>query len=149
MACPVAPYAEDTEGGGKFVNRADCFMTIHRKVQAPDHNIKKTTELHIRKVRETETGGMPTPIDDPITFTMNTSHTAFRINTTGKELFQSIDKEFSNYRKFKFSSNEGFLSDSSVTSHDEATNEEELLVREVSEEEGVREVQEWFREDLW
>ena len=37
---PVAPYAEDTEGG-KFVNRADCFMTIPRKVQAPDHNIKR------------------------------------------------------------------------------------------------------------
>ena len=28
---PIAPYAEDTEGGGKFVNRCDCFLTIHRK----------------------------------------------------------------------------------------------------------------------
>ncbi len=33
---PVAPYAEDTEGGGKFVNRADCFVTLHRKVQSSD-----------------------------------------------------------------------------------------------------------------
>jgi|TARA_R100001163_G_C5065896_1_gene204012 hypothetical protein len=121
---PVAPFAEDTEGGGKFVNRADCFITVHRKVQAPDHNIKKTTELHIRKVRETETGGQPTSFDDPITFTMNTAHTAFRINTTGKELFQSIDKEFDNYEKFNMPTNEFFFGKEAVTSHSEATNEE-------------------------
>ena len=106
---PIAPFAEDTEGGGKFVNRADCFITIHRKVQAPDHNIKKTTELHVRKVRETETGGQPTPIDDPITFTMNTSHTAFRVNTSGKELFQSIGNEFETYRQFNMPLNLSFL----------------------------------------
>ena len=106
---PVAPYAEDTEGGGKFVNRADCFITIHRKVQAPDPNIKKTSELHIRKVRETETGGQPTPIDDPITFTMNTSHTAFRISSTGEELFQTVDKEFDNYKQFNMPLNMSFL----------------------------------------
>lgn len=106
---PIAPFAEDTEGGGKFVNRADCFITIHRKVQAPDHNIKKTTELHVRKVRETETGGQPTPIDDPITFTINTSHTAFRVNTSGKELFQSIGTEFETYRQFNMPLNLSFL----------------------------------------
>jgi hypothetical protein len=106
---PVAPYAEDTEGGGKFVNRADGFVTIHRKVQAPDHNTKKTTEWHVRKVRETETGGEPTPIDEPITFTMNTSHTAFRINTTGNELFQPIGLEFDKYKEFKMPFNSDFL----------------------------------------
>jgi len=106
---PVAPYAEDTEGGGKFVNRADCFLTIHRKVQAPDHNTKKTTEWHVRKVRETETGGQPTPIDEPITFTMNTSHTAFRVNTTGSELFQPIGLEFDKYKQFKMPLNSSFL----------------------------------------
>jgi hypothetical protein len=123
---PVAPFAEDTEGGGKFVNRADCFITVHRKVQAPDHNIKKTTELHIRKVRETETGGQPTSFDDPITFTMNTAHTAFRVNTTGKELFQSIDKEFDKYQKFNMPTNDFFFKKSAVTSHSEATTEESL-----------------------
>lgn len=106
---PVAPYAEDTEGGGKFVNRADCFLTVHRKVQAPDHNIKKTTELHVRKVRETETGGQPTPIDAPITFTMNTSHTAFRVNSTRKELYQPIAMQFDNYKQFDMPLNNEFL----------------------------------------
>ena len=95
-------------------------------MQAPDHNVKKTTELHIRKVRETETGGMPTPIDDPITFTMNTSHTAFRINTTGEELFHGIDKKFEDYKTYNFSANHGFLTDSSVPSRSEETNERDF-----------------------
>jgi hypothetical protein len=78
-------------------------------VQAPDHNIKKTTELHVRKVRETETGGQPTPIDAPITFTMNTSHTAFRVNSTRKELYQPIAMQFDNYKQFDMPLNNEFL----------------------------------------
>jgi len=105
---PVAPYAEDTEGGGKFVNRADCFLTIHRKVQAPDNNVKKTTEFHVRKVRDVETGGQPTSLDQPITFTMDASMTAFRSNTTGEKLFQPLGNEFNNYKTFKLSPNKGF-----------------------------------------
>ena len=35
------------------------------------------TELHVRKVRETETGGKPTPFDEPFRMIMNTSHTGF------------------------------------------------------------------------
>jgi len=107
---PVAPYAEDTEGGGKFVNRADCFLTIHRKVQAPDNNVKKTTELHVRKVRDVETGGIPTSIDEPLTFTMDTSMTAFRSNNTQEKLFQPIGTEFNNYKTFKMSPNKDFIS---------------------------------------
>jgi replicative DNA helicase len=87
---PIAPFAEDTEGGGKFVNRADSFVTIHRKVQAPDNNQKRTAEFHVRKVRETETGGEPTPWEEPIKFILNTQGTGFRITTTMTELFQPI-----------------------------------------------------------
>jgi hypothetical protein len=94
---PVAPYAEDTEGGGKFVNRADCFLTIHRKVQSPDHNVRRLTEIHVRKVRETETGGYPTPIEEPYLMIMNTSQTGFISWMQRKPLFTSIyfesDKE--------------------------------------------------------
>lgn len=87
---PVAPYAEDTEGGGKFVNRADCFMTIHRKVQAMDHDIRKMSELHVRKVREVETGGAPTPLEDPYCIQMNLSHTGFNTRIGQRALFQPI-----------------------------------------------------------
>lgn len=87
---PVAPYAEDTEGGGKFVNRADCFLTIHRKVQSQDPSIRKLSELHVRKVREVETGGQPTPLEEPYKLVMNLSHTGFTGWLTKKPLFQSI-----------------------------------------------------------
>lgn len=87
---PIAPYAEDTEGGGKFVNRADCFMTIHRKVQAMDHDIRKMSELHVRKVREVETGGQPTPLEDPYCLQMNLSHTGFTTRIGQRALFQPI-----------------------------------------------------------
>ena len=87
---PMAPYAEDTEGGGKFVNRCDCFVTIHRKVQSPDHNIRKMTEFHVRKVRVTETGGRPTPLEDPYLMIMNLAHTGFISWAQRQPLFQNI-----------------------------------------------------------
>lgn len=87
---PVAPYAEDTEGGGKFVNRADCFMTIHRKVQAMDPEIRKMSEIHVRKVREVETGGQPTPLEDPYCLQMNLSHTGFNTRIGQRALYKPI-----------------------------------------------------------
>ena len=75
------------------MNRADCFITIHRKVQALEHDIRKMTEVHIRKVRETETGGMPTPIDDPWKMSINLSHTGFKGWLNRKQLFEPVDLE--------------------------------------------------------
>jgi hypothetical protein len=106
---PTAPFAEDTEGGGKFVNRADCFVTVHRKVQAPDPEIKKTSEWHVRKVRETETGGEPTPLDEPVEFLMNVSGTGFRLKHNGNAMFDGVGSNFQNYSKFNMPSNVGFL----------------------------------------
>jgi hypothetical protein len=97
---PVPPYAEDTEGGGKFVNRADCFLTIHRKVQAPDPSIRKTTEFHVRKIREVKTGGQPTPYDSPILFYMNTSMTGFHMMSTSNSLFEPLSDGYENYKTF-------------------------------------------------
>ena len=100
---PVAPYAEDTEGGGKFVNRADCFLTLHRKVQSSDYNIRKLSELHVRKVREVETGGEPTPIDEPYKILMNLSHTGFISWLDKKPLFKSIDLQVDKQKALPFS----------------------------------------------
>jgi hypothetical protein len=94
---PVAPYAEDTEGGGKFVNRADCFVTIHRKVQAPDPFIRRITEFHVRKVREVKTGGQPTALDQPVNYFMNPTMTGFRSLITSEELFKPIGDDFNSY----------------------------------------------------
>lgn len=86
----IPPYAEDTEGGGLFVNRSDDFLTVHRVIQHEDPTVRRTTQLHVRKVRETETGGTPTPIFDPLTFEMNTSRTFFR-PSRGDMMFNPMD----------------------------------------------------------
>ena len=94
---PIAPFAEQTEGGGKFVNRCDTFLTFHRKVQHPDHDVRRTTELHVRKVRETETGGEPTPFDSPFTMVMNSSMTGYFCTQGNRRLFTPYTFEtFSN-----------------------------------------------------
>lgn len=61
---PIPPNKADTEGGGKFSNRADEFITLHRLTQHPFES--NYTQLHVRKVKEYETGGKPTPLNEPI-----------------------------------------------------------------------------------
>ena len=84
------PYAEDTEGGGLFVNRSDDFLTVHRVIQHEDPAVRRTTQLHVRKIRETETGSQPTPIYDPLTFEMNSARTFFR-PSQGKSMFDPMN----------------------------------------------------------
>ena len=79
---PIPPLASDVEGGGKFVNRSSDFWVIHRYLQSPHDWIN--TYIHVRKVKEVETGGRPTPIDDPIKFTSIPNNVGFEIN--GKKL---------------------------------------------------------------
>ena len=118
------------------MNRADCFLTIHRKVQAPDPHTASMTEVHVRKVRETETGGKPTSLDDPFKIIMNTSHTGFiewgkqkalmtpKVFTGGEQKELPIDK-----LSHAMSQNDDFLSklqvDEEAQSWDQAESEEE------------------------
>ena len=75
---PIPPMASDVEGGGKFVNRADDFMVIHRYIQHPKDWM--FTHLHIRKIKDVDTGGRPTSIDDPIQFKSIRNNVGFEIN---------------------------------------------------------------------
>ena len=43
------------------------------------------------KVREVETGGQPTPLEEPYRLVMNTGHTGFISWLGKKELFEPID----------------------------------------------------------
>jgi len=72
---PMPPSKSQSEGGQPFANRPDDFITIHRLV---GHNgtdksppMKYKTLIYIRKIKDTETGGEVTPIDDPIEFDFN------------------------------------------------------------------------------
>lgn len=78
---PVAPQKADTEGGGKVSNKADDFLTVHRVTQHPTDWM--VTELHVRKIKDTETGGQVTPMDSPVKFEMYKGGTAFRERIDG------------------------------------------------------------------
>lgn len=91
----VAPYAEDSEGGSLFLNRCDIFLTFHRKIQHENESIRRTMEMHVRKVREQESGGRPTASDNPVRFEMNSDSTAFYVNG-GKRFFDSVNQTATN-----------------------------------------------------
>ena len=66
LGLPIPPNMSDAEGGGKWGNRADDFIVIHRY---PAHETSwMYTEIHVKKVKETETGGMPTFSNNPVQF---------------------------------------------------------------------------------
>jgi len=75
---PIPPSAGDVEGGAKFVNRADDFMVIHRYTQHPSDWTQ--SHIHIRKTKETETGGRPTPLDNPIRMRSIKNNVGFEID---------------------------------------------------------------------
>lgn len=61
---PQPPNEADIEGGGKWANRADDFIVIHRyKAHESEWMM---THVHVKKVKETETGGKPTFLDEPV-----------------------------------------------------------------------------------
>lgn len=72
----TAPMKADTEGGGKFANKADDFITIHRETQDPVNWMQ--TQLHVRKIKELETGGGYTPLEMPYLLIMNPNGCGFR-----------------------------------------------------------------------
>lgn len=76
MRMKTPPMKADTEGGGKFANKADDFITIHRETQ--DQEKWMETELHVRKVKEIETGGSYTPIDNPFVLIMQRGFCSFK-----------------------------------------------------------------------
>jgi len=75
---PIPPLAADVEGGGKFVNRCDDFLVFHRYIQHPTEWMYSL--LHIRKVKDTDTGGRPTSIDSPIRLKSVRNNVGFEIN---------------------------------------------------------------------
>lgn len=75
MGYPMPPSKADTEGGGKFANKADDFLTTHRLLGHPE--LYSVTEIYVRKVKETETGGMPTLFQKPVKLAMNENGCGF------------------------------------------------------------------------
>lgn len=77
------PEKSDVEGGQPFANRADDVIVYHRLANHPD--LKSDGQIHVRKVKETETGGEQTPKGEPVILTANRDlcgyHTAYNGRT--------------------------------------------------------------------
>ena len=83
---PSPPMAADSEGGGKWVNRASDFLVIHRYSQHPTDWMY--SHLHVRKVKEMETGGRPTPMQEPVVMRSKAGNVGFEIG--GFDLVKAI-----------------------------------------------------------
>jgi len=86
----MPPNAADVEGGGKFVNRADDFLVVHRYIQHPTEFMYSL--LHVRKIKEVESGGRPTSIDEPIRLRALINNVGFSIN--GQSILKKIIQPF-------------------------------------------------------
>ena len=63
------------EGGGKWGNRSDDVICIHRYTSHPTDWMY--SHLHVLKVKENETGGRCTPYEEPIKLRMSRNNVGF------------------------------------------------------------------------
>lgn len=92
------PLDSDVEGGAKFPNKADNTIVVHRQLGSLIDGEKYVTELHIRKVRNQEFGGEPTPYNSPIRI-------KYRKDRTGYDLEHSYESKVNDYRQIQFEDN--------------------------------------------
>ena len=76
------PLDSDVEGGVKFPNKADDAIVIHRQISSKIPGMKYVSEIHVRKVRNQEFGGEPTPFDDPVKLRFKEDRTGFETVTS-------------------------------------------------------------------
>jgi archaellum biogenesis ATPase FlaH len=74
-----APMPSMTEGGGKWINKSDDVMVLHRNPKSIIEGNKFITEVHVDKVRNQEFGGEQTPQDKPLLFKHRMDRTGFDI----------------------------------------------------------------------
>ena len=77
------------EGGGKWGNRADDVLCIHRYTGHPTDWMY--SHLHVLKIKETETGGRCTPYEEPIRLRMSKNNVGFEF--LGKDILHSKRSE--------------------------------------------------------
>jgi archaellum biogenesis ATPase FlaH len=72
---PMPLSMSNVEGGGKWGNRADDVLCIHRYVSHPSEWMY--SHISVLKVKENETGGRPTSYDNPIKIRMQKNNVGF------------------------------------------------------------------------
>ena len=80
------PRKADVDGGQLKANKADDFIIVHRNTKNQDLDpefaipIYLITEMHIDKVKDTETGGGQSPKTNPFRFVLNKDKCGFNCN---------------------------------------------------------------------
>lgn len=92
---PMPPSSGDVEGGAKFINRSDSFLIFHRYKSHP--SLWNQTQMIVSKIKETESGGRPTPMDAPIRLTSLKNNVGFEID--GENI---LEKVLRNKKETKF-----------------------------------------------
>jgi len=85
---PMPLGLASVEGGGKWANRADDVICIHRYTSSPTDWMY--SHLHVLKVKENETGGRPTPFEEPIRLRMSINNIGFEF--MGRDLIHNQTK---------------------------------------------------------
>jgi energy-coupling factor transporter ATP-binding protein EcfA2 len=93
-----APMDSDVEGGGKFPNKADNTIVLHRQISSMLDGEKFITEIHVRKVRNQEFGGEPTPYSSPLRF-------KYRVDRTGFDFVGGFESKLNDYKQVSFDKN--------------------------------------------
>ena len=93
---PMPPSLADVEGGGKWGNRADDVFTIHRYIQHPTDWM--FSEIHVRKIKEVETGGRPTSLNEPIKLRMKVNNVGFEY--AGTDLLDTEKRDINELLNF-------------------------------------------------
>ena len=53
------PTKYDASGGNSKTNRCDDFISIHRIINHPDDDVRRTMQISVQKVKDKSTGGKP------------------------------------------------------------------------------------------
>lgn len=93
------PLVSSVEGGGKFPNKADDCMVIHRQIHSKNDEERYITEIHVGKVRNQEFGGRQTPWGDPVKI-------KFRKDWTGFDPLYSTEQKMQDYKQMQFNDSE-------------------------------------------
>jgi len=63
------PYKSSIDGGQMKANKVDDFLILHRLVNHPEEYM--VNQIHVDKIKDTDTGGKPTMKDEPVRITAN------------------------------------------------------------------------------
>jgi hypothetical protein len=85
------PLKDHVEGGKAFLNRCDDMFVIHRLIK--HESMKYYTMVNVEKIKDLDTGGMHTRLDEPILCEFNNG-LGFKINSVNPLQSKTVSNSF-------------------------------------------------------